>query len=128
MFIPRLNAAAQPLRYLDYLIEQAEAAVIIEAGPVLVNVPTPARFALHKLAVATMRPATFQVRAEKDLHQAAEVLAVLVEDRPGDIALAWEASVERGQGWVQTVRRGLARLAKRRPDVHASIEPLLDQG
>ena len=125
VFIPRLNAAAQPLRYLDYLIEGAEAAAVIEASPVLVNVPAPARFALHKLALATLRPAMFQTRADKDLQQAAEVLALLVEDRPGDINLAWQATIKRGRGWERAVRAGMARLARRRPAVHADVVSLL---
>ena len=39
----------------------------------------PARFAFHKLLVATLRPAAFQAKAEKDIVQAAQVLEVLVE-------------------------------------------------
>jgi hypothetical protein len=125
VFVPRLNAAAQPLQYLDYLIDQPESAVVIEAGPVLVNVPSPSRFALHKLAVATLRPATFHARVEKDLRQATEVLGVLVEDRPGDVALAWEACERRGGRWLKTVRAGLSRLAKRTPDIWQGVRPLV---
>jgi hypothetical protein len=57
----------------------------------LVNVPAPARFALHKLLAEQLRPASFAAKAKKDILQAVQVLEVLVEDRPGDIALAWTA-------------------------------------
>ncbi len=38
----------------------------VSADGVLVNVPAPARFALHKLVVAAMRPAALQAKAAKD--------------------------------------------------------------
>jgi hypothetical protein len=125
VFIPRLNAAAQPLNYLDYLLHETDTAAVIESGPVLVNVPAPARFALHKLAVATLRPPTFHARVAKDLHQAAQVLELLTEERPGDISLAWRAAVERGRTWERAVRAGLSRLERSVPEVHARVAPLL---
>ena len=74
----------------------------------LVNVPAPARFALHKLLVAQLRPASFAAKAEKDILQAAQVLEVLVEDRPGDIALAWTALAALGPTVGKRIQRGLA--------------------
>jgi nucleotidyltransferase-like protein len=65
VFIRRFGAAAQPLAYLDYLLAEPERALFIDGGAALVNVPAPARFAFHKLLVATLRPAAFQAKAEK---------------------------------------------------------------
>jgi hypothetical protein len=76
-FIPRWNAAAQPLVHLGFLLESPERAVIIANTAALVNVPTPARFAFHKLLVAQLRPAAFAAKADKDVLQAVQVLAVL---------------------------------------------------
>ncbi len=56
VFIRRFNAAAQPLAYLDYLLQMPERALFINGGATLVNVPAPARFAFHKLLVASLRP------------------------------------------------------------------------
>ena len=113
VFIPRFGAAAEPLRYLDYLLEDAQHAAVIDGGGVLVQVPQPARFALHKLLVARSRPAVFQTKADKDLRQAGHLIEVLSEDRPGDLALALEALEARGQNWRKTFAEGLALLAKR---------------
>jgi hypothetical protein len=108
--IPRLKAAAQPLEFLDYLLESPVATPIINGGATLVNVPDPARFALHKLIVSANRSIAFQSKAGKDRRQAAELIAVLMEDRPGDLELALESINRRPEGWRKKLRVGLDRL------------------
>lgn len=88
----------------------------------MVNVPDPARFALHKLIVAGERPAAMHAKREKDLRQASQVLDVLLEDRTGDVELAWSAVGERGSGWVRRVRGGLRALARLEPEVAGRVE------
>ena len=99
VFIRRFNAAAQPLEHLEYLLEAPEKALLIDGGAALVNVPAPARFAFHKLLIATLRPAAFQAKAEKDVVQAVQVLDVLVEARPGDLSPAWSSLRAPGRSW-----------------------------
>lgn len=115
--LPRFNAAAQPLPYLDYVTEAAVRGAVVDQGGVLVNVPDPARFAFHKLIVASLRPAAMHVKRDKDLRQAAQVFSVLLEERPGDVGLAWEAILGRGRGWVKRVGEGLRAMAAFAPDV-----------
>jgi hypothetical protein len=100
VFIKRFNAAAHPLPFLELLLEAPERAPVLDGGAALVNVPAPARFALHKLMIAPLRPLAFQTKAAKDLVQAAEVLDVLADLRPGDLAAAWEAIDRRGARWL----------------------------
>jgi hypothetical protein len=107
VFIPRWNAAAQPLAHLGFLLESPERAVILASTAALVNVPAPARFALHKLLVAQLRPAAFAAKAEKDILQAVQVLDLLIADRPGDIALAWTALEALGPKVKKPLQRGL---------------------
>lgn len=86
VFLPSLRVAAQPLRLLDYLIDESVQALILGSrGAVLVNVPQPARFALHKLWTSTRRDAAFQSKARKDLAQAAVLLDFLDDERPADL-------------------------------------------
>ena len=54
--------------------------------------PTPARFALHKLVISQRRPSAQQIKARKDIQQATELLTLLLEDRPGDIWIALDAA------------------------------------
>jgi hypothetical protein len=103
VFIRRLNAAAQPLKYLDYLLEEPINVAMICGTPCLVKVPQPARFALHKLIVSQERSAGSAGKKQKDLIQAGNMLELLRQDRPGDIDLAWEALAKRGATWVKKV-------------------------
>jgi hypothetical protein len=110
ILIPRLGASAQPLKYLDYLLESPIRAAVIDGGGTSVSVPDPARFGLHKLIVANERPAAFHAKRDKDLSQAAQVLSFLSAERPGDVRIAWAAAVERGAGWAKRLREGVRSL------------------
>lgn len=115
VLISRFNVAAQPLPYLDYLIAHYEPGAVINGGGVLVNVPNPARFALHKLVVSHSRHVASHGKAGKDLEQAAQIVAVLAEDRPGDLQMAWEDLERRGEGWVKRLMASLKVFARRHP-------------
>ncbi len=90
LYLPVFRVAAQPLRFLDYLIAETSQAVVAGGHGILVNVPDPARFAFHKLWTSQKRPVAEQTKARKDLAQAGQVLEALLEDRPQDLAPAWE--------------------------------------
>jgi len=106
--LPDLHAAAQPLRFLDYLIEEPLQAAVVGGDGVLVNVPQPARFALHKLLISGRRKEVEKRR--KDLAQAASLCWVLLDDDPDELTVAWEALAKRGRKWSTGVRAALARL------------------
>lgn len=108
--IPRLKAAAQPLEMLDYLLEAPVPAPLLNGGASLVNVPDPARFALHKLIISGRRQVFEQAKAGKDRQQAGEIIAALYEDRRGDLGLAVEALNKRAPAWRTRLRRELAKL------------------
>ena len=108
--IPRLGAFAEPLEFMDYALEKTMDAAIIGATGILVKVPEPARYAIHKLLVASNRDARFAAKAEKDRLQAFQLLSLLEQDRPGDILLAAEAALERGPGWRRRLREQAERM------------------
>jgi len=120
IFIPRLKAAAQPLPFLDFLITRPVRSAIVDGGGVLVNVPDPARFAIHKLIVSGERETVMHTRREKDLNQAAQIFSILIDDRPGDIRIAWEDIRSRGNGWVKRVQKGVSALRR-------SIDPVIGE-
>lgn len=111
--IPRFNCAAQPLSYLSYLIQDPIPAVLLDTDPVLVNVPQPIRYALHKLIVSQVRDITRTAKSEKDLLQAHQILSVLYEDRPDDILPAWTDLVSRGPRWKRLAEAGLEDMDKK---------------
>jgi hypothetical protein len=102
--LPHLNVAAQPLEGLDYLIEKTTKAAVVGASGILVNVPLPARFALHKLWVAKNRSVSEQTKARKDIAQAQQIIEVLLADRPDDIDRAVSAMKSRPKMWKRVAK------------------------
>ena len=101
--MPRFNAYAQPLEFMSYLMEKSFHGSVINRGATLVNLPEPARFAIHKLLVASNRAARHATKIIKDRQQAFDLLSYLQQERPGDIELAVEDLVSRGESWRQRV-------------------------
>src|SRR3546814_18099830 len=66
------GASAQPLRFLDFLIHEPVRTVMLHRSGVPVTVPSPERYAVHKLIVASRRrsDANGAAKREKDVHQA----------------------------------------------------------
>ncbi len=112
VYIRSLKTYAQPLRFLDYLLEDTQSAVIVARAGILANVPTPARYALHKLVTATRRPAAMQTKNIKDLEQAAQLLIILLEDRPGDLHIAFEAAKQQPIKFITQLKLGINQLPK----------------
>jgi hypothetical protein len=54
-------------------------------------------------------PVSEQTKAAKDLRQAGDLLEVLLEDRPGDVMIAWE-TLSRHPGPRQTVVSAIHKL------------------
>ena len=108
--LPALQAHAQPLRYLDYLIHQTEPAALLQGSGVLVNLPPPERFACHKLLVSSLRTGAARSKIGKDIEQAAALIEILLEDRPDDLHQAWSDLVARGPKWKTAAATGLKRL------------------
>lgn len=75
--LPALRTEAQGLRMMDFLLRDVVPAALLHDAGVAVNVPAPARFAVHKLMVSQRRMGG---KAGKDLAQA-EALVRLLSDR-----------------------------------------------
>ncbi len=105
--LAEFDTFAQPLRHLDYLLEDIQPAVLLHAHGIMVNVPAPARFAIHKCVVSQRRKAAFAAKSRKDLLQSEQVFQVLMEDRPADLWIAFEAAQARGDGFVDEFLAGL---------------------
>ena len=116
--IPNLNVAFQPLKFMEFSLEDvAQAALLAEEGAVVVNVPAPARFAVHKLIVNAERSGSFRTKANKDLLQAAALAEYLATNRPDELSDAWRDACARGAGWKKRARQGRDALRKLEPAV-----------
>jgi hypothetical protein len=108
--LPALGAYALPLRFLDYVIHKPVRAAALYRSGVLVNVPQPARYAVHKLVVATRRAVRATEKARKDIEQSAALIRVLAQDRPDELDEALDEARERGPAWRQAIEKGVRRL------------------
>jgi hypothetical protein len=117
---PQLNVPLQPLKFMEFSLENVQQAVLFSpAGAVLVTVPHPARYALHKLLVYGEREGAFAAKSRKDLHQVASLLAYYREHGKWDIDEAWVDLVSRGKGWVRRAKQGVEALDRFYPDIMA---------
>ena len=117
--LPALGVSAQSLHHLNYLIANPIHAVIPYRSGVLIQIPAPERFAIHKLIVADRRrdgPDSFKARKDRD--QARFLVNVLAEDRPDELAEAYQDAITRGPKWQARIEASLKRL----PDVRERLE------
>lgn len=107
------GAAAQPLRFLDFLIYEPVRAVLLHGPGIPVLVPSPERFAVHKLIVASRRRDTGDetAKSSKDRRQAEALLETLIELRQGaDLASAYSEAWARGPAWREAITTSFSQL------------------
>ena len=105
VLLPAFGLSAKPLRFLEYLIKDPIPAVVMGTDVVLVNLPSPARFAMHKLWTSMQRPTAFQAKAARDRIQAEQLIEVLIEDRPDDLRDAWNALTQKARTAVRSAMK-----------------------
>ncbi len=99
--ISTFKTVAEPLRYLDYLIESPQPAVVPFGIGVRVNVPDPGRFAIHKLVISQRRPMALAAKSTKDINQAQQLLEALIDIRPGSLVVALAEAKKMGKKFIQ---------------------------
>lgn len=99
------------LRFLDYLIYQEVQAVVLHKAGILVNVPQPARFAVHKLIVSARRRKG-NPKVRKDVEQAGTLIRALEATRRAyEVKEAWDEAIKRGDKWRAALEQGCSMLS-----------------
>lgn len=104
------GAAAQPLRFLDFLIYQPERAVLLHGAGVPILVPAPERFAIHKLIVGSRRRTDGEgtAKSAKDRLQAITLMKAMIELRQKEgLAEAYIEAWDRGPAWRDAISSSL---------------------
>ena len=104
------GASAEPLRFLDFLIHAPVRAVLLHGSGIPVLVPSPERYAVHKLIVGSRRRigGDGAAKAEKDRRQASTLLLTMVLlRREQDLADAWMEAWDRGPSWREAMDASL---------------------
>ncbi len=105
------GAAALPLRFLDYLIYQPIRAVLLHGAGVPVFIPSPERYAIHKLIVGSRRKQDRDATAKsaKDRLQARSIIEAMIANRQyADLASAFTEAWDRGDHWRAAIRQSVA--------------------
>jgi hypothetical protein len=106
-----LGVHAQSLHYLNYLIAEPIKAAVTYRNGVLVQIPRPERFAIHKLIVSDRRQGgSDSLKSMKDRRQAQFLIDVLAQDRPDELREAYRDAISRGPRWRERLAAAVARV------------------
>lgn len=112
-----LGLTLEPLRFMEFSLEgTTQALVLSREGAVVVNIPAPERYAVHKLIVHGLRPAQERTKAIKDIIQAAALAQWHLDNGQEEhFCAAWADAMKRGPSWKKNADAGRAALLKRYP-------------
>jgi hypothetical protein len=110
--VPELGAHATGLPYLAYLLGVSQQVPLLSPhGVVMVRVPVPERYAVHKLIVSQLRAKT-SGKPENDLRQAATLLEAVADRFPGALE---EATAAVPKSAIRYLTRAKAALKRHLP-------------
>lgn len=104
-----LGVWAQGLHFLNFLIRDPIPAVALYREGVLVQIPAPERYAIHKLIISSRRVGPGRAKATKDLAQAGLLIGALLEQRPEELRSAYHEAIGSGRAWKDALDKVRAR-------------------
>jgi hypothetical protein len=113
------NLLLEPLPFMEFSLEGiTQGCILSRLGSCVVNIPSPGRFAIHKLIVYGERPISERVKANKDLLQAASLISCMTQEGLSlQLHEAWADGLSRGKGWMARAESGRAALLAKYPDL-----------
>ena len=117
--IPHIkNAGAIELPYLDILIDSPIRAILLAPnGGIPITVPNPAKYAIHKLITANLRPITETTKAGKDLMQADQLIKVLLAELPVELKATLRAVVKQSKKCNKYIKASAKKLSDESQEV-----------
>jgi hypothetical protein len=112
VLVKELGCAAMPLSFQEYPVEETIETVALYGTGVLVRVPTPIRFAVHKLIVAQRRKATERAKKQKDLTQARELMDIFLRIDEAALQEALDEARNRGKSWKNAINASLKEIGR----------------
>jgi hypothetical protein len=112
VLVEALGCAAIPLSFQEFPAEETIETVALYGTGVLVRVPTPARYAVHKLIVAQRRKATEIAKKQKDLRQAQELMDILLASDEAAFQDVLDGARDRGKSWKTAINASLREIGR----------------
>ena len=121
-----LNVKLQPLKFMEFSLEHTtQTALISGEQAVLVNVPSPMRYAMHKLVIMGEREEAFRTKIVKDAGQVSALVDYGMQRSPSALQAAAEDLMKRGPGWRSRANEGLRHVAAYHPEVAQRLGEVL---
>ena len=118
-----LNVALQPLKFMEFSLEgTTQGVVFCNEGAVLVNLPSPIRYGLHKLLVYGERDGKYRTKAIKDIKQSVAILSYYARHMPEQLDEALTDLLSRGPGWRKRALQGMDAALQIAPDLAPFIQ------
>jgi hypothetical protein len=110
--IDSLGCAAEALSFQEYPAEETMEVVALYGAGVLVRVPPPVRYAVHKLIVAQERKKTELAKKQKDLRQAKELIDILLGTDEETLQDTLDEARARGKSWRSAINASLKEMGR----------------
>ena len=117
--IEHIDVPMQPLRFMEFSLEDVQQATLFDPTGrcVVVSLPAPQRYAVHKLLIIGERAGAYRSKVSKDLAQAASLLEYFAAVDPQAIRVAWADALARGPGWRKRAFEGKKALSSKAPEL-----------
>lgn len=112
ILIESLGCSAAALSFQEYPAEDTVEIVALYGAGILVRVPTPLRYAVHKLIVAQQRGSTDTAKKQKDLQQARELIDVFLETDENALQDHLDDARGRGKAWKFAITASLKEIGR----------------
>jgi len=121
-----LNVSLQPLKFMEFSLEHTTQTVLLAGEQaVVVNIPSPMRYALHKLVIMGEREEAFRTKIGKDAGQVAALVEYGLERSPSALKAAAQDLMARGPGWRSRADEGVRHVAAHHPEIAERLGELL---
>lgn len=122
--IENLDVALQPLRFMEFSLEQVQQTTLFDATGrcVVVTLPAPERYAVHKLLIIGERAGAMRAKVSKDLAQAAALVSYFQAEDPQALADAWQDALGRGPDWRKRATEGMKALERMAPELAGVLQ------
>lgn len=121
-----LNVSLQPLKFMEFSLENTtQTAVLAGEQVAMVNIPSPMRYALHKLVIMGEREESFRTKIGKDAGQVAALVEYGLNRSPSALNAAARDLMGRGPGWRSRALEGLLHVKQGYPDIAERLREIL---
>lgn len=112
VLVESLGCAAVPLAFQEFPAAQTMNTVALYGSGVLVRVPTPLRYAVHKLLVAQRRKSSEVAKRQKDLRQARELIDIYLQIDEGALQDELDTARSAGKSWQSAINASLKEIGR----------------